>query len=283
MRMEWKNLVWARLMVNFRGGTVRIFDIDGHFIAEELFPKKKVYWLSLKAANFVGIDVVDNDSDNNFTSDDRDKFKVAASRLDFFLGKLNFSLHFQSFMNIIQDALRRLDHAPNSYAGQVPAIFRSHWRLSPWRDRLNLRRSHCKIKVGTWVQARQSKMLSWVQFLIVNSSRKFETDHFSDGLVGYVADKSPCSCQRICRIHNSFEQLWLMKRRKTLQGKSRQCRRYLQWRPKHRTRQGYLCKSQQTRIEYGFSLFVRTMVVKNQSIASPSRVPKKRMLLRASI
>ncbi|MCJ1395662.1 hypothetical protein MMC18_008548 [Xylographa bjoerkii] len=200
--MEWENPVWAWLMVNFRDGGVQIFDGNGHFIAEALLRERKVYWLPLDAANFVGIDVMendeddDNDSDDNSTPDNKDKRKVATSQLDFFLEKLNSNSYLQSFMDIIKDALERLHHAPNSYAGQVPAIFgrplalvNMAWSLELATQPLQNQSTH----LGADAAIKDSHLTSALDYEF--QLKIGDKDNFSDGLVGYFAESRSVQVQ----------------------------------------------------------------------------------------
>ncbi len=118
---EHENPIWGWAVVNFRDGGLQIYDGDGVFRAEALLREKKVYWLPPRAADFAG-DAQSDDSDSD-DGNSETTTNIASTQLDLFLEALKSSAYLKKLMDIIIRALDSLHPTPNSFSGEVAAVF----------------------------------------------------------------------------------------------------------------------------------------------------------------
>jgi hypothetical protein len=208
---EFEDPIWGWLVINFRDGGLQIFDGDGVFRAEAILRAKKVYWLPPHVADFAGDDEDEESSDNDDGDDNEEATneqeapKVATTQLDFFLESLKSAEYLQSLMDLVIRALDNLHSAPNSFSGEVSAVFGRPLALINMGWSLELATQPMKDQSTFSDNAKASPADNSVldyDFTL----RVGDKNNLRDGLIGYFTEPKPVVKKSIFRRGKSINE-----------------------------------------------------------------------------
>lgn len=179
---EHENPIWGWAVVNFRDGGLQIYDGNGVFRAEALLRERKVYWLPPQAADFAG----DEQSDDSDSDDDDPETtaNVASTQLDFFLEALKSAAYLKTLMDVIIRALDSLHPTPNSFSGEVAAVFGRPLALVNMAWSLELATQPMKDQSTFSEQSSSGISVLDYDFTL----RMGDRHNLNDGLVGYFEE-----------------------------------------------------------------------------------------------